>query len=41
MREITDKICSKTCLVGLTGEKYGTIADAKGALLFLAFLVDL
>jgi hypothetical protein len=30
-----------TCLVGLTSKKYGTIADAKGALLLLAFLVDL
>jgi hypothetical protein len=41
MREIVDKICSNTYLVGLTSEKYGTIADAEGALLFLAFLVDL
>jgi hypothetical protein len=41
MREITDKINSRTCLVSLTGEKYGTIADTKGAFLFLAFLVDL
>jgi hypothetical protein len=35
-----DGTYSETCLVGLTGKEYGTIANAESTLLLFAFLVD-